>query len=352
MIIEDNTPREYVRAWAIFLGCYGALYAITVFLGRFADAPWDINLLLLLNPDAYIPGLDEAVILVTDFSTYYFCVLLLAWQVGYYCSRENDTAQDWVRYIFYALAAVFGVWHSLGVIIQERGIFWWSEYEYAIVFLPLGIAFAAGFVVAGNLFMWLDDDDQRKLAHAFWLTLLAVFFVNFIGEDFIKEIVARHRPLHSTYEAWNHQARIIPDEVVRGSYSYISGHTSSFWALVTVYFWLFRNTKIRVGLALWALFHGYTRIYTAAHFPYCCIMATFFAFPVTSLMYYCLWNHRALSLLAMTGLAIGLYLFLESPLIAATFWGVSVAWFLVYHYVLQGAPDAPEPMDAAITFPN
>lgn len=351
MIIKNNTVREHITGWAIFLGCYTIIYGITLFMARFIDAQWDIQTLLFLNPDHYVPVLDEMVILQTDFATYFFAILLIAWQIGYYCIRNRrPEAQQTTRTVFYVLAGVFGVWHALGVVIQHKAIFWWGDYEYPVVFLPLGIAFAVGFAVAGNLYLWLDKEDQRKLAHAFWLTLLAVFFVNVLGEDIVKQTVARHRPLHETYDAWNGQIRILSDEVVRGSYSYFSGHTSSFWALTMIYFWLFRSWKIRIGLVLWALFHGYTRLYTAAHFPYCVFMATFFAIPVTSLIYYCFWNHCHIQLVATIALALGLFLLAKTPVVPSVLLLIILTWYAVYRYRTRNEPQPPDFTSGTIDF--
>jgi len=319
-------------------------------MSRFVDAEWDIQTLLFLNPDAYIPVLDELVILQTDFATYLVVMLLVAWQIGYYCIRDrNPEAALRTRNVFYVLAAVFGVWHALGVFIQDKSIFWWDSHENNLIFLALGIAFAGGFIVAGNLYVYLRPEDQRKLAHAFWLTITAIFFISVLGEDIVKETVQRHRPLHETYQAWNGQVRILKDEVIRGSYSYFSGHTSSFWALTMIYFWLFRSTKVRIGLVLWAMFHGFTRIYTAAHFPYCVIMATFFAIPVTSMIYYCLWNHRHIPLISTLLMSGGLFLLAKSPTIPSVVLAIILAWFAVYRFRSNYVP--PKPLqDAHITF--
>lgn len=350
MIIKKDITVEYVKGWSLFLLFYVVIYGITLFMARFVDAQWDIQTLLFLNPDHYIPVLDEMIILQTDFATYCLAIVLIAWQIGYYCIRNRrPEAALRTRTVFYVLAAIFGVWHAAGVFIQEKNIFWWDSHENNLIFLGLGIAFAGGFVIAGNLYIWLSPEDQRKLAHAFWLTLLAVFFVNVLGEDVVKETVQRHRPLHETYEAWNGQVRILKDEVVRGSYSYFSGHTSSFWALTMIYFWLFRSVKIRIGLVLWALFHGYTRIYTAAHFPYCVIMATFFAIPVTSMIYYCLWNHRHIQLVSMLALSGGLFLLADSPLAPSVIMMIVLVWFAIYRFRRNYVPQKTM-QNAHITF--
>ena len=347
MIIRQGTGREHAIAWSLFLLSYSVLFGVTLFLGRFVDAGWDKALLLLLNPDNYIPVLDELVILQTDWAAFYLAVLPLAWLIGYYSSRRSLVAQARARRVFQALAVLFGLWYGLGVLNLGKGVFWWGEYEYPVIFLPLGLLFFTGFYIGGNLFVLLDDENQRKLAQAIWLSFIAVFFVNLVGEDTIKSMVQRHRPLHSTYESWNDQIRIIPDEVVRGSYSYISGHTSSFWAQTIIFFMLIKSLRFRIPLLLLGLFHGYTRIYTAAHFPYCVMMATFFGIAVTALIYHCFWNHKHLPLLTMLLFAVAMWELGLSPVYSGALVIVSIAWFAVDRYRHRNSP-VPEPLSGTL----
>lgn len=339
MLIQRGALWEHVRAWGIFLGSYAVVYGVTLFFGRFVGAEWDTRLLFFLNPDRYVPVLDELVIFQTDFGAFYLALIPLAWQIGYYSSRNRRKAQERARSVFHALAFVFGIWHGLGLFIQKRGIFWWGEYEYPIVFLPLGLLLFAGFWYAGELFVRLSDEDQRKLSHAFWLSFIAVFFVNVIGEDSIKEWVGRPRPLHESNSAWNSGIRILPDEIVRGSYSYISGHASSFWAQTFVYILLIKSWRVRIPIVLLGLFHGYTRIYTAAHFPYCVIMATLFGISVTTLIYYCLWNHKYLAPLTMLLVATALFMIGSKPIIWIGVAVITLIWFLIYQYRRRGLPE-------------
>lgn len=335
MIIKTGSVREHALAWLAFLPAFAAIFGITWFFGKFVDAAWDINLLLLLNPDTYIPVLDELVILQTDFAALCLVVVPLAWTIGYYSSRNRPNARTWARRVLHVLGVLFGIWYGLGVFFHDRGIFYWSQYEYPIIFLPLGFILFTGFYFAGNLYFWLDEDDQAKLAHAFWLSVIALFFVNAIGEDTIKSWVARPRPLSEANAAWNGAIRQLPDEVVRGSYSYISGHTSSFWAQTFIYVLLVQSWRFRIPLLLVGVFHGFTRIYTAAHFPYCVIMATFFAITVVTFIYYCLWNHRHLPLLAMLLLSYTIYGLSHSPVLPGIIAGISIAWFLVHLYLTR-----------------
>lgn len=349
MIIQTKSLREHALAWGLFLPAYAVLFGITLFLGRFVGATWDLDLLLLLNPDRYIPLLDELIILQTDWAAFYLALIPLTWQIGYYASRNSAAAQAWARRVFHVLAVLFGIWYGLGVVVPAGGIFWWGEYEYTSIFLPLGLLMFAGFYLAGNLFVWLDDENQAKLAQAFWLTLLAVFFVNVLGENNIKELVGRYRPLHASNAPWNEQIHTRADEIVRGSYSYISGHTSSFYAQTFIYFMLIKSVPVRTLIVLVGLFHGYTRIYTAAHFPYCVLMATLFGMAVTSLVYLCFWNHRHLPLITMLTLTFVLYELTGALKAPAILLAITLVWFAVYHYRARNKPE-PEPLDGTLTW--
>ncbi|NLV45772.1 MAG: phosphatase PAP2 family protein [Candidatus Hydrogenedentes bacterium] len=349
MIIKTGTFREHALAWPVFLAIFGVLFGVTLFFGRFVDAAWDINLLLFLNPDAYIPVLDELIIMQTDFALLYLVVIPLAWVIGYYITRNRPTGQKRARRVLHVLGIVFAVWYGMGMFVHDKGIFYWSEYEYPMVFLPLALILLTGFYFAGNLYLWLDDENQAKLAHAFWLTLLALFFVNALGEDTIKEWIGRPRPLNDANAAWNGGIRQLNDEIVRGSYSYISGHTSSFWAQTIIYFMLIKSWKFRAPLLLLGCFHGFTRIYTAAHFPYCVIMATFFGITVTASIYHCLWNHRHLPLIAMLLLSFTLYSLNQNPLLPGIIAVITIAWFLLYQYRHRNAPSYT-PLDNALAW--
>ena len=245
------------------------------------------------------------------------------------------------------LGILFGIWYGLGAVIHDKGIFYWHEYTYPAVFPLLGLILLAGFYFAGNLYIRLDDENQRKLAHAFWLTLVALFFVNVIGEDTIKQWIARPRPLSEANAAWNGAIRQLPDEIVRGGYSYISGHTSSFWAQTLIFFWLIKSWRFRAPLLALGVFHGFTRIYTAAHFPYCVIMATFFAVIVTSVLYHCLWNHRHLPLISMLLLCFALYRLQASVTLPAVIAGITIVWFLASCYLNRNKPE-PMPLGNAL----
>jgi len=70
------------------------------------------------------------------------------------------------------------------------------------------------------------------------------------------------------------QLRLLPDEITRSHYSYVSGHSSSFFALITPLMLYSKKKGIKIGLFLWAAYHSFTRVYVAAHFPFCALMGS------------------------------------------------------------------------------
>jgi membrane-associated phospholipid phosphatase len=134
----------------------------------------------------------------------------------------------------------------------------------------------------------MDDAWMRSFGRMFWLALLSVYLTDFVATDYLKEAVARPRPLNGANKPWNEQVRIIPDEVLRGNNSYPSGHTSSTFALLTPYFWYTRKRKVRAGLMTWCVLQGFSRVYTAAHFPFCCLMGALLGFGVGTLVFFTL----------------------------------------------------------------
>ncbi len=291
MSLSVETLKSLAKRWIILLSGALLLIFITLLLGRFIDTPLDIRILLAGNPDHYIPVLDQLVVFTTDFSVYVFALLIVSWQIGYFCSRGSESARIRCSYLFRAFAVLLCVYHWCGLFWHGTSLFWWSGYEYKSVFFPLGLAFLISFWFAGLSYVRCSEETLKKLSYVFWLTLLTVILTNPIGEDHIKSIIQRPRPLHEHYAAWNAKIRTIPDEVVRGGYSYISGHSSSLFALVTPLFWAVRNKWVRVGLILWAAFHAWTRVYTAAHFPYCITMGSLFGFAMGTLVYKVFWKY-------------------------------------------------------------
>ncbi len=292
MTLFENRAVDLFARWALVLLGSFFLIVITLALGRFVDSSWDMSLLLLLNPDGYIPLVDEFMIFLTDFSVYVWALLAVSWLVGYYICRENEQRKARANHVYRTLGLLAGLYHGSAAFYHNPKFYWWSEYEFNLILIPLGLLFVACGWLAGLSFVALDDKQLRKLSTVFWLTLLTTTLTNFIGTNYIKETVGRHRPLHAAYAPWNEQLRTIADEIVRGGHSYVSGHSSSLFALLTPLFWALTNRYIRAGLLVWAALHAFTRVYVAVHFPYCCLMGSLLGFAIGTLVFHLLWPYE------------------------------------------------------------
>jgi membrane-associated phospholipid phosphatase len=272
--------------WGMVLAGYVPLVALGLLGAKLINDPLDRALLLALQPDRYVPLLDEFIVLVTDYSVYTFSITILAWQITRLICWGRETRLRRAFYVWRALAVVLGLFHAAGLFFYEHGIFWWQQHEYRLVLPGLGLAFFTAFWMGAATLRDWDRSTQRRWSRVFWLTLLTVALSNGYGENYIKKTIGRPRPLAGANAPWNEQVRLINDEVVRGGASYISGHASSLFALLTPAMWAARRRKVKAGLAGWAAVHAYTRVYTAAHFPYCALMGSLFGFAVGTLVYF------------------------------------------------------------------
>lgn len=268
---------------------YLILFELTLLASRLIYDPLDRSLLLILQPDNYIPILDELIVFITHFSTYLFSITALSWLITQLIVRNNVYLAHIATRIWKTLAIVLGIYHLCGIWFASTGIFWWRPHQYKIVFIFLSIASFALFWLGAKTWSEWNYTDRKLWLRVLLVTLLSVLFTNYFGEDNIKRIVGRPRPLHEKNEPWNKQVRVIPDEVVKASPSYISGHASSLFALLTPAIWATRRRWVKGALMSWAIIHAYSRIYTAAHFPYCVIMGSLFGFSIGSLCYWSFW---------------------------------------------------------------
>ncbi|MCX8066109.1 MAG: phosphatase PAP2 family protein [Candidatus Hydrogenedentes bacterium] len=268
---------------------YLAIFKLTILGAKLINDPLDREILLALQPDKYIPVVDEFIIFLTHFSTYLFSITTLSWLATYLIVRRSDKLAQIASFVWKCLAVVLLVYHLCGMWIHSQGIFWWREHQYKTVFVFLGVVSFVVFWSASYTWIKWDYPTREKWVRVLLVTIVSVFYTNYLGEDNIKKIVGRPRPLNDANKTWNDRLRVIPDEVVKFSPSYISGHASSLFALLTPAIWATRKKWVKLALLCWALLHAYTRIYTAAHFPYCTLMGGIFGFLIGTLVYYSFW---------------------------------------------------------------
>jgi membrane-associated phospholipid phosphatase len=308
---------------------YGVLYAAGKLLVPRTDAA-DKAILAFINPDTYAPGLDELFRAINDYTNALILLPFICWMIFYALYSLSPKEK-----VFYYLAFTAVILTISGLIYRSYGKT--SLSNLIPVFVVLAVAPLLGLfparkpvlcrafavvsiillavmyknwenktyiganvlmvlmsVAAFGTFIWMfrtmDDDTMRRFSRVFWLVLLAGVLTDFGVTQPIKETIKRPRPLNEANKPWNEQVRPIPDEILRGTNSFPSGHTSGAFALLTPLFWFTRDRRVRGGLILWGTLQGVGRVYTAAHFPFCVLMGGLLGFSMGTLIFFTLWG--------------------------------------------------------------
>ena len=249
-----------------FIGITSTVYGFAFLINDEID--WTV--LLHLTPTSYIPILEESMVLFTDFSIFVFSLIFLAWEVMYQISihfqQTGINAQRRLKTTGTIIA-----------FITATGYFW-AGYVHPVIFFPLALIILIGFFIVGNILTRYDKKKLEQINHIFWITLSAVLLSELSAECFIKEAVGRPRPLSDVYAVYNLGIHRVVDEIVLQGNSYVAGHSAVFFGMITPMMCLASKKTVKVGLFLWASIHAFSRIYLAAHFPYCDIMGSVLGF--------------------------------------------------------------------------
>lgn len=200
-----------VRVTALALGfaaCYGIVYAAGLWIVPVVDG-LDKAILAAINPDAYVPVLDEFLRALTDYTNPILIVSFFAWMVAYglYCLlpqyKTIFTGLLTVTAVVMAALAAFGK-------LWPNSVYWGANILEVAAFL---IAIGA----AGYVFHKMNHDQMRRFGRLFWLILLSVYLTNFCATEPIKKSIARPRPFNEANAPWNKQVRSVPDEYLVGA---------------------------------------------------------------------------------------------------------------------------------------
>ncbi|MHA1734286.1 MAG: phosphatase PAP2 family protein [Promethearchaeota archaeon] len=273
-VCDLPTRKQWYRALVSWVALALAFYGL-YFLH---DDDIDRQVLLSVNPDQYVPVLDEVVVAVTKFSMFAFISVFVAWEAGFLYSEYRPEVTDRLPRLYWRVGLVTG-----GIVASTYLWVGRVGFQYASAFLVLGCAWAVGFGFAGATFGW-PVEERRHFNRVFWVAVLAAISTSIIDEAFLKPATSRPRPLAPENAGWNWAIRLVPNGVTREGYSYASGHASAFFAMVTPLFWGARRVTSKVAILLYAAFHAFTRVYLAAHFPYCALMGSLLGFIVASAM--------------------------------------------------------------------
>jgi len=262
-----------------FLLITGMVYAAGIWLTPFMDSA-DKAILAACNPDVYLPGVDQFFRALTDYTNSLILTPVVSWLIARGLYRLFPRRKRILAGLLLVEAVVIAVLAAFGKI--------WPNKTYIGVNVLQVLMILIAFGVMAYLFYTLDDLAIRRLACVFWLVLLSGILTDYGGTRRLKGAVARPRPLNGANKPWNEQVRVIPDEVLRGLNSYPSGHTAGTFALLTPLFWYVRDRRIRTGLLGWGVLQGVSRVYTAAHFPFCCLMGGVLGFSAGTLVFFTL----------------------------------------------------------------
>lgn len=244
----------------------------------------DKAILAWLNPDSYVPGVDQFMRAATDYSNFIIAAPLISWMVAYGLYRLLPRFKPVFTGVLVVEAVVVAVLAALGKV--------WPNETYVGANVLLVVFCLLAFGGAALAFHRMEHDGMRRFALVFWLVLASALVTHFAATERIKSGIARPRPLNDAHKPWNEQVRIIPDETLRGASSYPSGHTSGTFALLAPLFWYVRRRGARAGLLGWSALQGVTRVYTAAHFPFDVFMGGVLGFGVGTLVFFTLGGPR------------------------------------------------------------
>jgi membrane-associated phospholipid phosphatase len=265
----DKKVISFDRCLALASGFVGLTFVVYAFSFLINDE-MDWRILLSLNPDSYIPVIEELMIFVSDFSIVLFGLIFLSWEVAYQASKNSQKSRLMADKALKVIGLVFACVTASG--------FFWGGYEHSIIFLPLALVIFAGFRFIGNTLVRYDENKLKKINSLFWITLLSALLVEISVECLIKDAVGRPRPLSDAYAVCHWGIRRVADEVVKNGNSYVAGHSAILFGMITPMIFSVSKDKIKICLLMWALLHSFSRVYVAAHFPFCSLMGSVLGF--------------------------------------------------------------------------
>ncbi|MFH1491702.1 MAG: phosphatase PAP2 family protein [Pseudomonadota bacterium] len=265
-----NKIRPWITLISGFIIITLSVYAFSFLINDKLD--WSI--LLYLNPDVAIPVVDDLMILITDFSIPLFGLALLSHQITCLALRTDRIAKKGVMKCLKIMGLIFS--------LMTCSAYFWAGYEHRLIFFPLAFILFGAFLLLSERMNHYTGETIRQFNGLFWITLLSTFLTELSVEKIIKELVTHARPLSDVYAAYNIGLRTVADEVVRGGYSYVAGQSAILFAMITPLIWFTPNRWFKAGLFAWGLFHAFTRVYLAAHFPYDSLMGAILGFSMAT----------------------------------------------------------------------
>jgi membrane-associated phospholipid phosphatase len=231
------------------------------------------TIVVWVNPATTRPVLDTLMVFLTEYSIPAVAIAYLSWLLGYTARTRGWIADE-------VLPAVFTL---AGAVLAAGVLALWHFHNPAVAPLMAIMGFLT-LAAVGRSFQTLSEDTQAALYRVAWMPVVSIALTD-LSEELLDGLMERrYRPLHSQNRPWNEALRVFPDEHVRHGNSYVSGHASALFALLTPLAWFARSKATRFALFGWAAVHAWTRLYLAAHFPLCVVMGSFLGFSIGSLV--------------------------------------------------------------------
>ncbi len=276
---SGSTPVRLLIVVAGYAITAGLVYAAGLWLVPITD-PYDKAILAAINPDNYAPGFDQFFRFLTDYTNPLIILPMVSWLIARGLYRLFPNHKGVFTGLLFLETIVLTVLTALGRI--------WPNTTYMGVNIMADIVVFVVFSMTAVIFHKMENEAMHRLACVFGLMILSGAITDWGATGRIKGAVARPRPFNDANKPWNLQVRPIPDEYLRGANSFPSGHTSGTFALLTPLFWYVRDRRIRAGLLTWATLQGVSRVYTAAHFPFCCLMGGILGFTIGTIVFFAL----------------------------------------------------------------
>lgn len=235
-------------------------------IGQFPPEALDRALLLRINPDEVRRAADLAMLLLADFSVPATAVVFVGWELAYQVRRRYPAAGAWLPAALLAAGLVAAIVLTAVALTKPP-----AERVHFFFMAPLSVL---GFWIAGRS---IRRDDQAALErlHQTFVASLAAGLTAAVARETIGDLLAfRPRPLSPSFYPWNQALREVLGETVRTGSSYVSGHATALFALLTPLILRSRRRSVQLALLLWACLHAYTRLYLAAHFPFGVMMGS------------------------------------------------------------------------------
>jgi membrane-associated phospholipid phosphatase len=230
------------------------------------DDGWDRYWLLLINPDDPLTIVDGLMLLVTKISMSLAGIMVVLWLAGYGALQIRFIPLALVEWTFRLLALAM-------LIALATSPHWYKPRELEWVFYLGAVMVPLGVEVIVQSLKGHHDEMQERILKVLLLLVVSVLLTYLVRNAIAHGLAPRPRPLNPVNQDWNGALRAIHDERVRGGSSYVSGHVSTVFAMASMLVYCIRVRAIQAGLVAWALLMALSRVYLAAHYPFCVFMA-------------------------------------------------------------------------------